>query len=160
MKRLQLRSKEVQEQVDRYHLTISKKDNVELLEDEALKLILINKEINYFYHQKENVEILIPSLQLIVKHPEISPLKKITVDMGAIKFVVGGADIMRPGITHIDESIQEHEPVLIIDQTHQKPLAVGIALYDANIMQRLDKGKVIENIHYIGDKIWTFKIVK
>ncbi len=156
MKRLQLRSKEVQDQVEQYNIIITKKDNVELLEDEQLKLILLNKEISFFYHQEK----IIPSLQFIVKHPEISTLKKITVDMGAIKHVVSGADIMRPGITHIEEGIHAQDPVLIIDQTHNKPIAVGLALFDSQTMQNLDKGKVIENIHYIGDKIWAFKIVK
>ena len=33
-------------------------------------------------------------------------LKKIAVDMGAVKFVVSGADIMRPGIVEIEEGIE------------------------------------------------------
>ncbi len=156
MKRVQLRSKDVQEHLTPYGIEISKKDNLELLEDESILLVLLNKEISFFFHGK----CLIPALPYFVKNPTLQPLKKVTVDMGAIKFIIGGADIMRPGITTFDPNISQGEYVLIIDQTHGKPIAVGKALVSSPEIQTQTKGKVVENIHYIGDKIWTFKLVK
>ncbi len=74
--------------------------------------------------------------------------------MGAVKFVTSGADIMRPGIVHIDEGITKDDAVAIVDQTHKKPLAVGIALHSSEEMQKVSSGKVVKNIHYVGDWIW------
>jgi len=85
---------------------------------------------------------------------ETERLKKITVDMGAIKFVINGADIMRPGITEIEEGIAKDELVVIIDERNKKPLVVGIALYDSAEMKKITSGKVVKNIHYVGDEIW------
>lgn len=83
-------------------------------------------------------------------------LKSVAVDMGAIQFVTSGADIFRPGIKLIDESIQKDEVIAIVDERHNKPLAVGIAMMNGFDMKAIDKGKVIKNLHYVGDRIWDF----
>ena len=62
--------------------------------------------------------------------------------MGAVKFVVSGADIMRPGITDIDEDIHEGEIIVIIDENNKKPLAVGKALLSATEMKEQEKGNL------------------
>ena len=74
--------------------------------------------------------------------------------MGAIKFLIGGADVMRPGIVEIDYGIAKDEPVVIVDINNQKPIAVGIALISGAEMKVTKNGRVIRNIHYVGDKIW------
>jgi len=161
MRRTQLRTKELNEQLSQYHLEYSKKDQVELVETENYRIILINKEPSFFYYNfnKENTnqqqEILIPTLKLL-QHKLI--LKKITVDMGAIKFVINGADIMRPGITHIEENIQKDEPIVIVDQTHQKPLAIGISQLPSEELKTTTSGKVIKNIHHVGDELWKLEL--
>ena len=47
--------------------------------------------------------------------------------------------------------------VVIRDEKHSKPLAIGEALFSSEEISKMEKGKVILNLHYIGDKIWTFK---
>ena len=54
-----------------------------------------------------------------------------TVDTGAIPYVVNGADIMRPGIVAVTDDVKANAPVQIVDERHGKPLAIGIALFDA-----------------------------
>lgn len=81
-------------------------------------------------------------------------LKKVVVDMGAVKFVVGGADIMRPGIVSFDE-VSKNDFVVIVDVNNKKPLAVGLTLFSSNELKDLSSGKVIRNLHYVGDKIWN-----
>lgn len=154
MKRTQLRTKELNEQLSQYNLEYSKKDQVELVETENYKIILINKEPSFFYYNINNKEILIPTLKLLQNK---LILKKITVDMGAIKFVINGADIMRPGITNIEDNIQKNEPIVIVDQTHQKPLAIGISQLPSEELKTTTTGKVIKNIHHVGDELWNFK---
>lgn len=144
MKRTQISHKDIEHQLGQYKIEISKKDHFELLDD---KIVLINHIPTYFLHGGK----YIPTLKYLLEHPI---LKKVTVDMGAVKFVVGGADIMRPGITQIESEIQKDEAVMIIDVNNKKPLAVGIALFSAAEMQSMKTGKVIKNIHYIGDDVW------
>ena len=150
MKRTQLRSKDVSKELEVFKVNISKKDQVELIEDQY-KIILINKKSSFFYYQGKPV----PTLKFL---QENNILKKITVDMGAVKFVVNGADVMRPGIVEIEEGITKDEFVAVIDKNNQKPLAVGIALFDGNEMQKMTSGKVIKNIHYVGDELWRMEV--
>ena len=148
MKQTPLKAKEVNKLFS--GIELNKKDQVVLAEDENKKLILINKEPCFFYYKDR----LIPTLRLLQSK---DLLKKITVDMGAIKFVVNGADIMRPGITKIEEGIEKDEAVVIVDENNQKPLAVGIALFSSEEMKITSSGKVIKNIHFVGDEIWKIE---
>ena len=66
-------------------------------------------------------------------------------------------DIMRPGITKIDPTIKKGEIIEIVDETHNRALAVGKALFNAEEMKKKTSGKVIKNLHTIKkDPVWTF----
>ena len=97
----------------------------------------------------------IPVLTLLLD--KTIELKKIVVDMGAIRYVSNGADIMRPGITKIDPAIKKGDIIEIVDETHDRALAVGKALYDAEEMEKLEKGKAVLNLHNIQDGVWQFE---
>jgi len=154
MRRTSLRSKELNKELEvlGYLVEISKKDLVELLDEENFKLILVNKQPWFFYYGEK----LVPTLKLLQTKPEL--LKHIVVDMGAVKFLVSGADVMRPGIKDIPETMNKEEFVLIVDQVNHKPLAVGVAQLSGADMLAATSGKVIKNIHYVGDEIWKFQI--
>lgn len=164
MKRTSLSIKDLNEQLQQHHLEIqfSKKESAQILEITTLKtttkIILINSQPSFFYYNPSTttMPLLIPTLKLLQTHPNI--LKTITIDMGAIKYIINGADIMRPGITHIDDNIKKDEPILIIDQTHKKPLAIGISQLSSPELQTTTTGKVIKNIHYVGDELWKLEI--
>ena len=79
----------------------------------------------------------------------------VTVDMGAVKFVTSGADVMAPGIVDADKDILEDDQVWIRDEKHKKPLAVGFALISGEEMITKNKGRAIRIVHYVGDKIWN-----
>jgi len=86
--------------------------------------------------------------------PEIlQRFPSVTVDMGAVKFVCNGAKVMRPGITNFD-SFKKGDIVVVKDQTHGKALAAGFALEDSEAAKAMAKGYVVENLHYISDKMW------
>lgn len=150
MKRTQLRSKDISKEIEYFNVEISKKDQVELVEDKY-KIILLNKKLAFFYFENK----VVPTLKLL---QENNILKKITVDMGAVKFVVNGADVMRPGIVDIESGIVKDELVAVIDKNNKKPLAVGIALFDGKEMKAMNSGKVIKNIHYVGDELWRMEV--
>jgi PUA domain protein len=77
--------------------------------------------------------------------------------MGAVKFIINGADIMRPGIKELDQTITKDDFVAIIDINNKKPIAIGLALYSSSKIQTMTTGKVIKNIHYVGDELWKFQ---
>ena len=79
---------------------------------------------------------------------------RVIVDMGAVKFVTSGADVMAPGIVAADESIVVDDAVWICDETHKKPLAVGKALMSGAEMATSKKGKAVRILHFIGDPLW------
>jgi len=85
----------------------------------------------------------------------IGTLPKVVVDMGAIPHIVNGAPIMRPGIRRIEGDFKQNDLVTIQDEKHLKTIALGIAELDSEAMRSATKGRVIKNLHYVGDKIWT-----
>jgi len=82
----------------------------------------------------------------------------VEVDEGAVKFVANGADVMGPGIVSLDNSIKKGDVVFVRDAKHKRPLAVGLALKDAEEIAKKEKGKCVKNIHYIGDKLWNYEV--
>ncbi len=149
MKLTTLNFKDAQKELSQYTLELNKKDLIQLKEN-GHKILLINKEPAFFYHQNQ----YLPLLKYLQHPPHQQLLKTVSIDQGAIKFIVGGADVMRPGITQINSEIKKNDAVIIMDQTYKKPLAIGIALFSGEDMQALTSGKVIKNIHYVGDELW------
>lgn len=78
----------------------------------------------------------------------------VVVDMGAVRFVVNGADIMGPGVVDADLAINQGDFVWICDEKNHKALAIGIALITGEEMRQKPSGKAVKNIHYVGDKLW------
>jgi PUA domain protein len=129
------------------------KSRIELIQTESGDILYaINNELK-LWKSKDGY---IPVLTLLL-NKKIS-LKKIVVDMGAIRFVTNGADVMRPGITKIDPKIRKGEIVEIVDETHDRSLAIGKTLYEGNEMESMKLGKVIKNLHTVNksDDIWKF----
>lgn len=152
MKKRHLSNKEIkqlnQQLQEFYHLDnfLNKKDKIEWVEAEQ-KFVAVNDEFYFFYLQEKPI----PTLKLIIKN---NFLPKIVIDMPAVKFIANGADVMRPGIKKIEE-FSKDAIIAIVDETHQKPLAIGQALFSSEEMKNMDSGKVIKNLHYVGDKIWN-----
>ncbi len=135
--------------------TIQKFYNVELIKKhDEVKIIdnflyLINNKPLLFNYSN----LIVPTLHLI---REDNFLKKIYVNQGAIKPIINGADIMRPGITRYEE-FDINEIVSIISEDYNNPIAIGISLVKSKELSNIEKGKVIKNIHHLNDKIWNFK---
>ena len=80
----------------------SKKDKISLIDN-----LIVKDSPQFFYSDGK----LVPTLKLLLEQPL---LKQVTVDMGAIKFVTSGADVMRPGITDLDSSNLTILPLLLV----------------------------------------------
>lgn len=84
-----------------------------------------------------------------------SSLPKIVVDMGAVPHICSGADILAPGVVRIEGQFDIDDFVLVVDEHHNKPLAVSSALLDSRTANQTEHGKIAKNLHYVGDKLWT-----
>lgn len=94
---------------------------------------------------------------------DIEILKKfpyVMVDMGAVKFMCKGANVMRPGITNYSQ-FEKDCVVCIVEESQHKFLAVGKSIVPSTEMESISKGEVVKNMHYISDKYWEAgKIIK
>ncbi|MBS3164992.1 DUF1947 domain-containing protein [Candidatus Woesearchaeota archaeon] len=151
MTRLHLSNKDVRTLSDdakgRYGIDLDRKARVERISTKKGDILLVNGKPWFFLRE----EAPIPTLRFLL---ERQILPEIAVDMPAVKFITNGADIMRPGIRRIDPAVTKDAPVCIVDETHRKPLAVGIALFPAEEMQALQQGKAVKNLHWVGDELW------
>jgi PUA domain protein len=95
---------------------------------------------------------LFPTLSFEELFPD---LPRLVVDMGAVPYVCKGADVMAPGVRTIKGEFKENDLVLVVDERHGKPLAVGIALLSSEEMKTVKGGKTVKNLHYVGDKLWN-----
>ena len=87
---------------------------------------------------------------------ELLPLMpKIVVDMGAVPYVCKGADVMSPGVVSINGEFKENDVLLVVDERHGKPLAVGVALFSSEDMKGVSRGKTVKILHFVGDKLWN-----
>jgi PUA domain protein len=78
----------------------------------------------------------------------------VIVDSGSIKFICNGAKILRPGIVECGQ-FKKNDIVVVKEEKYGKYLSVGIALEDSINAKELQKGQIINNLHYVGDKFWN-----
>lgn len=114
-------------------------------------IILIGGKPLFYYDSGELIPTLRGALELELKTPII------VVDAGAVRYMAKGADVMCPGIVKADPSIREGDLVIITEESHGKPLAIGRALMPGEAM-KAESGKAIKSIHYVGDKLWNVDI--
>ena len=98
----------------------------------------------------ENILPFLDDIPILEKFPYV------TVDMGAVKFVCKGANVMRPGIIKFSD-FESGEIVCIIEESQNKFLAVGKAEMSSKEVEDASKGEVIKNMHYISDDFWESK---
>ena len=77
----------------------------------------------------------------------------VTVDMGAVRFMCNGANLMRPGITSLTE-FDKGSIVCVVEESKHKFLSVGRAVVSSAEAESMEKGEVLKNLHYISDKFW------
>jgi PUA domain protein len=124
------------------------KTRVEVNETETAELFIIDGKPLLARSDGE----LFPTLVFEELFPVLS---RIVVDMGAVPYVCKGADVMAPGVREIKGEFKENDLLLIVDERHGKPLAVGIALFGSEEMKTVKSGKTVKSLHYVGDKLWN-----
>jgi len=121
--------------------------NVESAESKDVTFYLINGKP--LFAKKDNS--ILPTLPF---DGILKLLPHVVVNMGAVPHVCNGADVMAPGIVMVKGDFGKDDFVVVVDEKHQKPLAIGIALYDSPTLTSLRQGKTIRNVHWVGDSLW------
>lgn len=121
--------------------------DVELVEMESAEIFLVNG-------QPLLLRIGEKILPTLVFNEVFSLIPKVVVDMGAVPYICNGANVMAPGIVRFEGEFQKDDFVLVVDEKHAKTIAIGQIKYEVEKAKKATKGVVVENIHFVGDKIW------
>ena len=108
--------------------------------------IITGKGIKILKREEELIPFL-SEIEILEKFPHVM------VDMGAVKFMCKGANVMRPGIKSYSD-FKKDAIVCIIEESQHKFLAVGKSLVSSDELEKMEKGEVVKNMHYISDKFW------
>ncbi len=155
-RRSRLRSKEAKEVLawigDSFGMDLSNLMDLEMGWVEDDKAYLANGKVVAI----ETRDGLMPTIHGLMDH---SPTKSwVTVDMGAVKYLANGADVMAPGILDADPTIEVGDLVWVRDQRNLRPLCVGTALIPGSEMRPGKSGKAIKTMHHVGDPIFNIQV--
>lgn len=148
---------------------LSKREINSLLEElDNISLIPNSPKIKQVksFELTDDIEILSSSNFILVRNEgslfpflqdsdTLSSIPKLIVDKGAIPFVCKGANIMRPGIKKINGDFSINSIVVISEEEHNQNLAVGKSLHSSEELLALNKGMVVQNLHFVGDNVWN-----
>ena len=87
--------------------------------------------------------------------PTLALFPQAFVDEGAIKFLINGADVMRPGIRRLDDWGPQGRMVVVREEKKGRAIAVGPSLVPGSEAQGMSKGGCIRNVHHVGDRYWN-----
>mmetsp|Transcript_9797 Transcript_9797/g.14758 ORF Transcript_9797/g.14758 Transcript_9797/m.14758 type:complete len:164 (-) Transcript_9797:317-808(-) len=98
-----------------------------------IQLIIVNRQV-LFFNQRDSP--FFPTLKFYHKYPTM--MTRMQVDKGAIRFVLGGANLMCPGFTspggHVPDDIPVGTPVAIYAEGKQNALAIGLTMMSSDDM--------------------------
>jgi PUA domain protein len=129
------------------NISIPKIKNIKVFEIEYDKSIVVIDTVVGVFIKNELILPFLGKTDILKEFPSIK------VDSGSIKFICNGAKILRPGIVEFG-SFNKNDIVAVKDERFEKFISVGLALEDSAIAENMQKGYVIDNLHFVGDKFW------
>ena len=101
---------------------------------------------------------ILPCLKFVHKYSDLG-WTSVTVDKGAIPFILGGANIMCPGLTNpggkMPDDLEKGRGVVIFAEDKEHALAVGVMKLSAEEIKTKNKGIGIEVAHFMGDGLYN-----
>ena len=151
MKQYKLRKKELKDLVAQLQPFGYQGDGREFfIIDDKERLVLADQQVMFFSCSQG----FVPTLHAV--RLGLVALLEVVVDMGAVRFISSGADVMRPGIRDFPPDLKTGQVVKVVDEKNHVALCVARALTDAQGMAGSTTGKVLENLQHVGDKRWEF----
>ncbi|MGP8124673.1 MAG: PUA domain-containing protein [Nitrososphaerales archaeon] len=77
------------------------------------------------------------------------------VDEGAIRYLLNGADVMRPGMKRFDDWGAPGAVVVVKEEKKGRAIAIGLSIASGSEAAAMTKGSCLKNLHHIGDRYWT-----
>eukprot|EP00527_Entomoneis_sp_CCMP2396_P006632 CAMPEP_0198144416 /NCGR_PEP_ID=MMETSP1443-20131203/15526_1 /TAXON_ID=186043 /ORGANISM="Entomoneis sp., Strain CCMP2396" /LENGTH=197 /DNA_ID=CAMNT_0043807803 /DNA_START=240 /DNA_END=833 /DNA_ORIENTATION=- len=106
---------------------------------------------------------IMPTLKCVHRYPTLD-FARVTVDKGAIPFLLGGANVMCPGLTNpggemppdTDEGpgLKKGAGVVIYAQGKEYALGVGLMTMSSAEVRSKNKGNAIQLLHFLGDGLY------
>jgi PUA domain protein len=129
-------------------LDVSRSAQVEIIEpDEGIRFLVVDGRFTF-------VELEGSILPFVGSRALIGLLPSVYIDEGAVKYILKGADVMRPGIAKFDDWGDKEKLVVIRDHGKDRGLAVGRSLVPSSEMAGMSKGNCVKNLHHAGDRTW------
>lgn len=135
-------------------VSLSEDAKVEVVVLENVELYLFDSIPAYMKLRQENRVLLIPHLKYLLRINPRGWMPVIVVDEGAVKPILRGADLMRPGIKRIEGVFKAGNILVIVEPSRSLPIAVHRALYSTEEIQSMEKGRVTKSLHYVNDEYW------
>ncbi|WFO75727.1 DUF1947 domain-containing protein [Desulfurococcaceae archaeon MEX13E-LK6-19] len=125
-----------------------------VIEKDLPEIIIVDKVPAFFIYEGKYY----PLLTLLLSKGVEWVQRIVVVDMGAVKPLLRGADVMAPGIVGVKGAFEPGDPVVVLEEKYGKPFVVGKALVSSKdlVEKKVTRGKAVENLHRVGDKIWEF----
>lgn len=125
---------------------------------DGVQLIVVNNEV-VFFNDRDGP--YFPTLKILHMYP--SMMNRMQVDKGAIRFVLGGANIMCPGFTSpggsLPVELDAEQPVAIYAEGKTHAMAVGITKMSTAQIRSVNRGIAVETVHFLNDGLWVTKVV-
>jgi len=133
---------------------------VVLLSDDSSLYLIDGEPLFLKTVVKDLGEVIAPTLFFVHKSTRANSLPqypRAVVDAGAIKPIINGADVMRPGIRELVGEFGRGDVVLVSDEKG-RVIAVTVALFSKAEILQMQRGKVLLNIHHLGDRLWKISL--
>ncbi|NHJ02859.1 MAG: hypothetical protein EAX86_12050 [Candidatus Heimdallarchaeota archaeon] len=117
------------------------------------KIFLLNRSKEVLFFKSDRY--FLPSIQFLRDHQE-TEFPSVSVDQGAVRHVLNGADIFSQGITSINKQFDK-DSYVIVRNPQNAIIAIGKSLLTSEEILEA-KGKALLNVHYLGDAIWRCEV--
>mmetsp|Transcript_36005 Transcript_36005/g.41080 ORF Transcript_36005/g.41080 Transcript_36005/m.41080 type:complete len:202 (-) Transcript_36005:59-664(-) len=129
--------------------------------EESEKEGVSGSDFPVFFQQRDGP--ILPTLKLVHQYPGLV-LKHVRVDKGAIPYLLGGANVMSPGLTNTGgympddhegtPGVAKGDGVVIFAEGKKYALAVGVMTKSSIEIRKKSKGIGIEISHFLGDGLY------
>jgi len=117
--------------------------------------LLVREGVPIFFKPRDGP--WVPTLKFLYTYPGAIP-QKVTVDKGAIRFVLRGAAVACGGLkaatSILPDGLKVNDPVALYAEGKDLPLAVGIMAMSTEQIKAASKGFAIEQTHHLDDALW------
>lgn len=119
-----------------------------VLEEEDFRVFVI--DWNVFFEDEGRP---VPVADEKLNGPLLAGMPAVYVDIGAVKHIINGASVMRPGIVRVVGEFSQGDYVVVREEKGGQAIAIGEALISSAELASVSKGKVIRNVQYHGDAV-------